>query len=125
MYLFIGISCLISQPGALAIGKRPVYIASSLAAGFVLLWVIYGQGNGNWIAGRLVLGFVLTPQFTLVEVSIADVFFMHERAFMLGSYGVALYVGVTLGPLLSGYVNDSLGYKGVIVGFPILESYSV
>lgn len=130
MYLFIGLACLFTQPLALAFGKKPMYIASSLATGFVNLWVIYGKGNGQWIACRLLLGLALSPQFTLVEVSIADVvggfaavlgqspdrqFFMHERAYGLGLYCTSLYVGVTLGPLLSGYINDGLGWHAIIV----------
>jgi MFS family permease len=73
MYLFIGLACLFTQPMALAYGKKPMYIASSLATGLVNLWVIYGKGNGQWIACRLLLGLALSPQFALVEVSIADV----------------------------------------------------
>lgn len=40
---------------------------------------------------------------------------MHERAYGLGLYCTSLYVGVTLGPLLSGYINDGLGWRAIIV----------
>jgi len=40
---------------------------------------------------------------------------MHERAFGLGLYCTSLYVGVTIGPLLSGYVSDGLGWQATIV----------
>jgi MFS family permease len=72
-YLFIGLSTLILQPAALSFGKRPVYVISIAAAAGLTAWTAFVQGNSQWIANRLLLGFFAGPSFSLVEVSIADV----------------------------------------------------
>lgn len=73
LYLFIGISTLISQPCSMAFGKKPTYLVSAFGAALVNLWTAFARGNGQWIASRLLLGFFISPSFTLVEVSVADV----------------------------------------------------
>ena len=82
MYLFIGLACLITSPAALAFGKKPMYVITSFATGLVNLWVIFGHGNAQWIGCRLLLGFALSPQFALVEVSIADVVGVQYSAYI-------------------------------------------
>ncbi|WVQ73911.1 hypothetical protein IAR50_003492 [Cryptococcus sp. DSM 104548] len=114
LYLFIGISTIISQPCSLAFGKKPVYLISAFGAAAVNVWTAFAKGNGQWIASRLLLGFFISPSFTLIEVSIADVFFLHERSFPLGIYICLLFMGVSLGPILSGYIYEGIGWKAII-----------
>ncbi|WVQ68665.1 uncharacterized protein L199_006874 [Kwoniella botswanensis] len=114
LYLFIGVSTLISQPASLAFGKRPTYLISAFGAALVNIWTAFAKGNSQWIASRLLLGFFISPSFTLVEVSIADVFFLHERSFPLGLYINFLFGGVSLGPILSGYIYEGLGWRAII-----------
>ncbi|KAK8858396.1 hypothetical protein IAR55_002623 [Kwoniella newhampshirensis] len=114
LYLFIGLSTLISQPCSLAFGKKPTYLISAFGAALVNIWTAFAKGNGQWIASRLLLGFFISPSFTLVEVSIADVFFLHERSFPMGLYIVVLFMGVSLGPILSGYIYEGIGWKAIV-----------
>ena len=72
-YLFIGLSVLVLQPATLAFGKRPVYVFSTFAAAAVTFWTAYVDGYSQWIANRLLIGFLSGPSFSLVEVSIADI----------------------------------------------------
>ncbi|KIR53971.1 hypothetical protein I315_03594 [Cryptococcus gattii Ru294] len=119
LYLFIGISTLISQPCSMAFGKKSTYLVSAFGAALVNLWTAFARGNGQWIASRLLLGFFISPSFTLVEVSVADVFFLHERSFPIGLYFVVLFMGVSLGPILSGYIYEGIGWKAIIVSLPV------
>lgn len=72
------------MPLAVVIGKRPVYIISLIGQGAVMVWAAYTVGNGQWIANRILLGFFGAPDFTLVAVSVADLYFLHERGFYMG-----------------------------------------
>ncbi|WWC93538.1 hypothetical protein V866_000373 [Kwoniella sp. B9012] len=113
-YFLIGLSTLIFQPAALAYGKRPVYILSNVAACGLQVWTAYVSGNSQWIARCLLLGFMGGPSFSLVEVSIADISFLHERATPMGLYVCVLYLGALLGPMVCGYVYTGLGWKAII-----------
>lgn len=71
-YFLIGLSALILQPAALAFGKRPVYVLTAAASAGINAWTAFVDGNSQWIAIKLLLGFTGGPAFTLIEVSIAD-----------------------------------------------------
>ncbi|KAM0754951.1 MFS general substrate transporter [Meredithblackwellia eburnea MCA 4105] len=113
-YLIVGFSPLVVQPFALAFGKRLTYLLSMiLAAGFTI-WSAHPSGNGSWIAIRLLLGCVTAPVFSLCEVSIADVFFAHERALPMACYVLVLYVGALIAPLLGAYIFSGMGFRAVL-----------
>ncbi|WRT66196.1 uncharacterized protein IL334_003149 [Kwoniella shivajii] len=114
LYLFIGISAIISQPLALGYGKRPIYIISTFACALLNVWTAYIPSNSQWIGSRLLLGFFLSPAYALIQVSITDVFFMHERGLPMGIYALAIYAGGCMGPILSGQVYDAMGWKPII-----------
>ena len=82
-YWAIGLSALVSQPLALAFGKRLVYITHFGAAAFINIWTAYISTNGSWIVRSLLLGFSTGPVFILVEVSLTDIvslFLWHVRS---------------------------------------------
>jgi hypothetical protein len=72
-YFPIGFGPLLLQPLALALGKRPVYVGTAIAMAGVVLWTPKAEGYGQWVANRLLFGFVGSPSFAMVEVSISDV----------------------------------------------------
>nr|XP_018263232.1 uncharacterized protein I303_04725 [Kwoniella dejecticola CBS 10117]OBR85390.1 hypothetical protein I303_04725 [Kwoniella dejecticola CBS 10117] len=114
LYLFIGIAAIITQPLSLGYGKRPVYIISTFACALLNIWTVYIPSNSQWIGSRLLLGFFLSPAYTLIQVSIADVFFVHERSLPMSIYALAIYAGGCMGPVLSGQVYDAIGWKPII-----------
>ncbi|WWC70366.1 uncharacterized protein I206_104316 [Kwoniella pini CBS 10737] len=114
LYLFIGIAAIFTQPLALGYGKRPIYIISTFACALLNIWTVYIPNNSQWIGSRLLLGFFLSPAYTLIQVSIVDVFFVHERSLPMSIYALAIYAGGCMGPVLSGQVYDAIGWKPII-----------
>lgn len=79
MILFIGWGCLIWQPIALVLGRRGVYVLTSLLGLAPMIWTAYSKTAAEWYAHRILIGFFLAPVESLPEVSTADLFFAHER----------------------------------------------
>jgi len=73
LYLCIGLFGIITQPLALAIGKRPVYIISCLAGAVYPFWITKVKSNGEWIGCCIFNGFFTSILFVLPEASISDV----------------------------------------------------
>lgn len=73
MFLFAGWGCLFWQPIALQYGKRPVYLFSMLSGAAVQFWAPYTRSNGQWIANKILQGFLLAPIESLCETSITDI----------------------------------------------------
>ncbi len=87
-YLFFGIGPLLFQSLSVLIGKRPVYLISLVGQGACMVWAAWTKGNAQWVINRILLGFFASPSFTLCAVSIADLYFFHERGFyMSGEWG--------------------------------------
>lgn len=79
LFLFCGWGCLIWQPLAMQYGKRPVYLFSILATMGIQIWAPYTKSNGQWIANKILQGFVGAPIESLCEISVTDIYFQHER----------------------------------------------
>jgi MFS family permease len=60
-----------------------------------------------------VQGIAVSPVECLPSATVAEIFFLHERAFRLGVYTLLLLGGKNLIPLVSAAVIQSLGWRWV------------
>ncbi|KAK8207430.1 major facilitator superfamily domain-containing protein [Phyllosticta capitalensis] len=81
--MFMGIGNIISMPLALAIGRRPVFLASTLL--LVVSAILCGFADTyKWHYGaRLVLGLAAGQSEALVPLMVQEIHFLHERSLML------------------------------------------
>jgi hypothetical protein len=66
-------------------GKLPVYILSIFATRAIMICAPYTKTNGQSIANKILRGFFGAAIESLVEVSITDVYFTHERGFYMAT----------------------------------------
>lgn len=128
MFLAFGWGCLIWQPLALQYGKRPIYLFSILATAAIQVWAPYTKNNSQWIANKVLQGFVGAPIESLCEISVTDIYFQHERGFYIAVYGLLLAGSNFFAPIIAGFITDGQGWEWVLywsaifngVGFVIL-----
>lgn len=121
MFLFFGWGGLIWQPLALQYGKRPVYLLSILATLATQVWAPYTKTNGQWIASKIVQGFVGAPIESLCEISVTDIYFTHERGRYIALYGLLLAGSNFFAPIIAGFIADGQGWQWVLVRLPRLS----
>jgi MFS family permease len=103
------------QPLALQYGKRPIYLLSILCTMATQIWAPHARTNGQWIASKIVQGFVGSPIESLCEISVTDIYFTHERGRYIGLYALLLAGSNYFAPIISGFIADAMGWQWVLV----------
>ncbi|CAI4210972.1 unnamed protein product [Parascedosporium putredinis] len=116
--LGLGFGSVIASPTAILYGKRPVYLVSAFIFIASCVWCALSPSFGSLIAARILQGIAVSPVECLPSATIAEIFFLHERAFRIGIYTLLLLGGKNLVPLISALIIQSLGWRWVFCGLP-------
>lgn len=60
-------------------GRRPIYLLSYTLYLACAIWASCTYTYGSFLASRILMGFAAGAAETMAPLSIADVFFLHER----------------------------------------------
>ncbi|KAF4984073.1 hypothetical protein FZEAL_652 [Fusarium zealandicum] len=121
--LLHGVGCFFWVPVANKYGRRPVYLASYLVYFIAALALIFVKSYDGFLAGRVIMGFGAGAVETIAPMSIADIFFLHERGAIMSVYNCALSTGVASGMIISGLITINYEWRTIyqvacaLVGF--------
>lgn len=121
--LGLGMGSVVFAPTAILFGKRPVYILSSVLFVVSSIWCAASPNYAHLASARVFQGIAISPVECLPSATIAEIFFLHERAFRIGIYTLLLLGGKNLVPLVSATIIQGLGWRwvfwiiAVVVGF--------
>ncbi|CAN8097521.1 unnamed protein product [Discula destructiva] len=100
-------------PFALKYGLRPIYILSSAAQMGIMIWAARTYTAGDWWGVNALQCWVGSLAETMVQMTVADVFFVHQRGMMNSIYIWASNFGSSLAPVAAGFVTASQGWRWV------------
>ncbi|KAF2105947.1 major facilitator superfamily domain-containing protein [Lophiotrema nucula] len=107
----LAVGALLFIPFALKFGRRPIYILSIAALLAISIWSAEITSVVDLILVNALGFLVASLSEVLVQLTVADVFFIHQRGRMNTAYIWITYLGGNLGPLIAGYVTDSQGWR--------------
>lgn len=91
-----------------------MYLLSVFASCFISVWSVYCTSNGQWVASKILQGFLGAPIESLCEITVSDIYFEHERAKGMGIYALALLTSNTVAPMIAGFIADGMNWKWVL-----------
>lgn len=109
----VGICCLISSPTAIIFGKRPVYLSGILLFLAASIWCAASQSYGSLVASHIGIGVEIASCEALFSATIAEIFFLHERAYKVRIYALLLLGGKNLVLLVSAVIIQALNWRWV------------
>ncbi|KAI8664691.1 hypothetical protein NCS56_00902800 [Fusarium sp. Ph1] len=110
---FLAIGAVILVPFALKFGRRPLYIFSSLVQCGVSIWSAKLQNVADlFLVNVLCTGFGALAE-VIVQMTIADMFFVHQRGTFNSIYIWLWQVAVSLGPFIAGFITVGQGWRWV------------
>ncbi|KAI1431292.1 major facilitator superfamily domain-containing protein [Xylaria sp. CBS 124048] len=118
--LVIAISLFFINPVAKKIGRRPVYVISNVITLTGAVWGAVSQSYDSLLASRIFSALGMAPFEILVQVTIADMYFVHERATRIAIWNMFLLCGYSGGPLVAGNIIEGLGWKWTLISCGIL-----
>ena len=100
-------------PFALKYGLRPIYVFSSVAQVAVMIWGAYTRTAADWWGVNALQCWFGSLAEVMVQMTIADIFFVHQRGLMNSVYIWIANVGQNLAPVAAGFITDSQGWRWV------------
>ncbi|TGZ78043.1 MFS general substrate transporter [Ascodesmis nigricans] len=123
--LGMGLGCVLASPTAIIWGKRPVYLGGVVLFLVASIWSAASPNYASLVVARIVMGMGVAPCEALPSATIAEIFFLHERAYRVGIYTLLLLGGKNLVPLVSAVIIEALGWRwvfwivAILVGFDL------
>ncbi|OCK81673.1 MFS general substrate transporter [Lepidopterella palustris CBS 459.81] len=109
--LVLGIFNFFWVPMANYFGKRPVFVFASLLLCVCYIWGANAQSFESLLWSNIVAAFAGSSTEALGAAIVNDLYFLHERGAKMGIYMNSISGGNTIGPLICGFVVQSLGWR--------------
>ena len=93
-------------------GRRPIYLFTTFLGFVSILGASYANTFGTLLAARVFNGF-MPVAFTLGAVTVADLFYFHQRGRAMGVFTITMVNGSHLAPIIGGLTGQYLGWRWI------------
>ncbi|KAJ5207579.1 Major facilitator superfamily domain general substrate transporter [Penicillium cf. viridicatum] len=111
--VFLGIGAVILTPFGFKFGRRPLYLISTLVTFGVSIWSAKMQRSVDLLLVNVFSCLFGALSEVIIQLTIADIFYVHQRGLTNAIFIWTVQVGSSLGPLAAGYVTVSQGWRWV------------
>ncbi|KAH6955664.1 major facilitator superfamily domain-containing protein [Ilyonectria sp. MPI-CAGE-AT-0026] len=98
--------CILFIPLAIKYGRRSVYVVSIATIVATAAWQARLTNIYDMYISTFVFGLANAINETIVQMTIADLFFVHHRGTANGTYMVMVMIGSFLSPIAGGYMAE-------------------
>ncbi|KAL4994930.1 major facilitator superfamily domain-containing protein [Aspergillus recurvatus] len=109
----LALGCILIVPVAIKYGRRSTYILSSAVQLATAIWQAKMNTTAELLAINAINGFAGAVSEALVQMTIVDIFFVHQRATANSFYNFMVNTGAYLAPVAAGYCATAQGWRWV------------
>ncbi|KAH6999116.1 sugar transporter [Ilyonectria sp. MPI-CAGE-AT-0026] len=110
-FVGLAIGCIAFIPLVHRYGRRPLYLFSLLLQVACGVWNATLHTSAELMVCAVLSGLGGAISETIVQVTIADLFFVHQHATMNGIFILMQSTGAYLGPVAAGYIVVDMGWR--------------
>ncbi|KAI6818809.1 MFS general substrate transporter [Hortaea werneckii] len=121
----LGVGSVLLSPTAILFGKRPVYLVAATCFILTSVWCALSPNFASLVVARIFQGIAVSSVECLPSATVAEIYFLHEKAYRLGIYTLLLLGGKNLVPLVSAAVIQSLHWRWVFWIVAIIAGFGL
>lgn len=110
-FLLLGFFNIFWIPTAMKFGRKVVLIATTTIALPAMVWIGKAMGNAQWYLAMTLMGIGVAGYEVMIQLTIFDTFFVHERGRALAVYLLGQQIGSTVGLVTGGVIADNIGWQ--------------
>ncbi|KEF55605.1 uncharacterized protein A1O9_08355 [Exophiala aquamarina CBS 119918] len=119
----LAMGTVVFMPFAIKYGRRPVYIISTAIVFAMSVWSSRMDTLWELYLTNLIMGLAGATNEAIIGCTIADLFFVHQRATMNGIYLLTVVAGNFLTPMLAGVHATASGWRWVYYVLSIFTGF--
>ncbi|ORY24554.1 major facilitator superfamily domain-containing protein [Naematelia encephala] len=109
--LALGYANFIIVPCSNIFGRRITSLIWSILIIVTTVWEAVAKSHKSFLGARVLNGFATATTESIMVQIIADIFFIHERGKWTGIYFTSYFLGLFLGPVISGNIAALHGWR--------------
>lgn len=113
------------MPLANCFGRRPVVIVCGIVCVLANVWQALVTSFPSFIGARVVSGLGAAANESIMPVVVCDLLFVHQRGRSMALYFWAYFIGVFIGPVISGSIAARSGWRWFFWVCAILQAASL
>lgn len=108
---FMGVGNLLAIPVAHAVGRRPVYLLSTILLAFSCLWCAKSTSLSSHIAGRDIMSIAAGQAEALCPIIVQEIFYLHQRGKVIAWFCALQTLGTAALIVATSYLASDLGWR--------------
>ncbi|KAF5537527.1 hypothetical protein FMEXI_9849 [Fusarium mexicanum] len=103
-YVGTTVGCMLFIPPAVKYGRRSMYLLTTAIIFAMAIWSARMKTLTELYVSQFIFGLASATNESIVEMTIADLYFVHQRGSANGLYMVMVMIGSFLSPVIAGYM---------------------
>ncbi|CAJ2513995.1 Uu.00g021140.m01.CDS01 [Anthostomella pinea] len=120
----LGYANFLVVPAANVFGRRPVILVCSLVCILANVWQGLVTSYPSFIGARVISGLGAAANESVMPMVVADLLFLHQRGSSMALYFWAYFLGLFLGPIISGAIAVQISWRWFFWVCTILQGTS-